>query len=78
VRDYDPCAALDGGPEGLDFYRRLAREAHAFLRRGGRLMLEFGDGQAERLGDIMREQKWVVEAVEPDYSQRQRMMIARR
>ena len=78
VRDYDPCAALDGGPEGLDFYRRLAREAPPFLRPGGRLMLEFGDGQAESLRGILREQKWVVEAVEADYSHRQRIMIARR
>ena len=48
VRDFDPRGALDGGADGLDFYRRLAAEAAAFLKPGGRVMLEFGDGQAGR------------------------------
>src|SRR6185295_18826821 len=46
VRDHDPRAALDGGIDGLAFYRRLAAEARSFLKPTGRLMLEFGDGQA--------------------------------
>ena len=70
VRDYDPRLALDGGPDGLDYCRRLAAEARAFLKPDGRLMLEFGDGQAERLRAMLEEQKWIVEAIEEDYTRR--------
>ena len=47
VSDFDPRGALDGGADGLDFYRRLATEAKPFLKPDGKIMLEFGDGQAE-------------------------------
>ena len=76
VRDFDPRLALDGGADGLDFYRRLAVEAPKFLRAGGKLMVEFGDGQADALREIFSSHKWIVEAVVPDYSQRQRILIA--
>src|SRR5204863_392239 len=46
VRDFDPRSALDGGADGLDFYRRLAIEARAFLKTAGKIMMEFGEGQA--------------------------------
>ena len=78
VRDFDPRAALDGGSDGLDFYRRLAAEAGAFLKPGGKLMLEFGEGQAGDLEKILAAEKWVVEAVHQDYSQRARILVARR
>ena len=78
VRDFDPRLALDGGADGLDFYRRLATGAAEFLRPGGKLMLEFGDGQAEAIGKIFSAQNWIVEAVIADYSGRNRMIIARR
>jgi release factor glutamine methyltransferase len=78
VRDFDPRGALDGGADGLDFYRRLATEADAFLKPDGKLMLEFGDGQAGALKTIFESQMWIVEAVREDYSQRQRILIARR
>jgi release factor glutamine methyltransferase len=78
VRDFDPRAALDGGADGLDFYRRLATEAGAFLKPGGTIMLEFGDGQADALKTVFESQMWIVEAVREDYSQRQRILIARR
>jgi release factor glutamine methyltransferase len=78
VRDFDPHTALDGGPDGLDFYRLLAAQAGAFLRPGGRIMLEFGDGQADSVRRILEVQKWIVEAVKEDYSQRPRHLIARR
>lgn len=78
VRDFDPRGALDGGTDGLDFYHRLAVEAGTFLKPGGKLMLEFGDGQADALKTILESQMWIVEAVREDYSQRQRILIARR
>src|SRR6185295_2683266 len=78
VRDLDPRAALDGGVDGLDFYRTLAAQAGEFLKPGGRVMVEFGDGQADEIKKIFESQKWIVEAVRDDYSQRQRILIARR
>lgn len=78
VRDFDPHAALDGGPDGLDFYRLLAKEAGAFLPPAGQLMVEFGDGQAEALKPIFEEQRWVVESVREDYTHRPRILTARR
>lgn len=76
VRDFDPRGALDGGTDGLDFYRRFAAEAQLFLKSGGRVMLEFGDGQAEAIRQIFEAQKWIVEAIHADYTQRQRIFIA--
>ena len=77
VRDFDPRGALDGGPDGLDFYRKLAAEAKLFLKPDGKIMLEFGDGQAEAVKNIFEAQKWIVEAVREDYSQHARILIAR-
>lgn len=77
VREHDPQLALDGGVDGLDFYRRLAAEAGPRLWPGGKLMAEFGDGQAEAVGKIFSHRGWVVEAVERDYSRRERFLIAR-
>ena len=77
VRDFDPPAALDGGADGLDFYRKLAAEAKPFLKPDGKIMLESGDGQAEAVKNIFENEKWIVEAVKEDYSQRARILIAR-
>jgi release factor glutamine methyltransferase len=77
VRDHEPRVALDGGRDGLDFYRRIAAEAGAFLRPGGRAMLELNDNGAQRVGKIFVQQGWKVEAIEPDYNHFQRIFIAR-
>jgi release factor glutamine methyltransferase len=78
VRDYDPRAALDGGSDGLDFYRRLACEAGPFLKPGGRLMLEIGDGQSAAIREMFEREKWIVEGIRDDYTQRPRILIVRR
>jgi release factor glutamine methyltransferase len=78
VRDFDPRGALDGGADGLDFYRRLAKQAAAFLKPGGKIMVEFGDGQAPEIKSLFESEKWIVEAVQADYSQRARILVARR
>lgn len=76
VRDFDPHAALDGGADGLDFYRMFSEQAKSSLKPDGKLMLEFGDGQAEAIRRIFEAEKWVVEAVKDDYSHRARILIA--
>ncbi|MEO8426432.1 MAG: peptide chain release factor N(5)-glutamine methyltransferase [Verrucomicrobiota bacterium] len=76
VRDYDPRVALDGGEDGLDFFRRLAAEAAAHLNPGGRMMLEFGDDQGDALRKLFTAHNWIVEAIESDYTARARILIA--
>lgn len=49
VRCYEPISALDGGEDGLNFYRRLVSGAAAFLADGGFLAVEIGIEQAEAL-----------------------------
>jgi release factor glutamine methyltransferase len=78
VKDFDPLLALDGGADGLDYYRLLATQAGQVLACGGRFMAEFGDGQAEAIRAIFQSQNWIVENIVEDYTRRQRFLIARR
>jgi release factor glutamine methyltransferase len=52
VRDFDPRAALDGGPDGLNHYRAIAAGAPALLGPGGILVVEVGIGQAEPVASL--------------------------
>jgi release factor glutamine methyltransferase len=47
VREHDPRISLDGGPDGLEAYRRIARHAEGHLRPGGIVVVEIGAGQVE-------------------------------
>jgi release factor glutamine methyltransferase len=76
VRDFDPRQALDGGPDGLDQYRRLAAGARRLLRSGGKLMLEIGDCQSDSVRDLLERQNWIVERLVEDYTHRPRIVIA--
>ena len=78
VRDHDPRLALDGGADGLEFYRRLAADAGAWLRPAGKLMAEFGDGQGDSVSALFTANGWKVEAVEKDLSGRARFMVVSR
>lgn len=78
VRDHDPRLALDGGEDGLTFYRRQASELAGALRPGGYWMFELGDGQAAAVTESLRQQNWIVETVHPDYNAKPRVMVARR
>jgi len=53
VRNYEPKLALDGGDDGLDFYRSIASGYFPLLKKGGALMLECGLGQAPMVRDIL-------------------------
>jgi release factor glutamine methyltransferase len=47
IRQWEPVGALDGGADGLQYYRRIIAEAWDRLRPGGRILLELGDGMGE-------------------------------
>ncbi len=54
VRDYEPLDALDGGEDGLKFYRRIIDTWRGIVRVGGLMMFEVGAGQAQDVMMLMR------------------------
>jgi methylase of polypeptide subunit release factors len=56
----------------------LAGEGSGRLTEGGKLMAEFGDAQGGAVREIFEGQGWEIEAVEKDYSGKERFVIARR
>ena len=52
VKDFEPSLALDGGEDGLDFYRIIAANARGYLNEKGTVFLEVGEGQAESVKNM--------------------------
>jgi release factor glutamine methyltransferase len=77
VRDWEPRLALDGGPDGLAVIERLLASAGPFLSADGRLMLEIGAGQSERVAGRARRHGWRVQSVVPDLAGIDRVIILR-
>ena len=55
VKDFEPYNALEGGEDGLDFYRKITKESKAFLKNKGILAYEVGHDQAQDVSQIMQE-----------------------
>lgn len=56
---YEPKTALDGGADGLDFYRAIARRWTPLLKSGGAMAFELGEGQAEYVGGLMADHGYI-------------------
>ncbi|HWQ70447.1 MAG TPA: peptide chain release factor N(5)-glutamine methyltransferase, partial [Patescibacteria group bacterium] len=54
ITAYEPVEAIDGGPDGLRYYRRIIEAAPAYLRDDGWLVFEVGDGQASAVMELIR------------------------
>ena len=54
VQAYEPRLALDGGADGLDFYRKIAQESGKYLSRGGMIILEVGQGEAQEVVKLFK------------------------
>lgn len=78
VRDYDPKIALDGGADGLMFYRRLAVAARPHLTHGGAIFMEIGYDQAADVSNIFTDMGYKNIKVIKDYSGNDRVVIARK
>jgi release factor glutamine methyltransferase len=76
VREFDPKVALDGGADGLEFYRRLAVEMRSRLEPDGAMLWEFGDGQGPAVVSVLETAGWIVAERHKDYSGRERFLMA--
>jgi len=76
VRDHEPRIALDGGPDGLAFYRRIAAEAGRYLNAGGRVLVEIGHTQADAVTELFLNAGWAAAAVTKDLAGRPRVVTA--
>ena len=76
VRDHDPRLALDGGNDGLEFYRILAERSRRRLKQGGQLLLETGDDQAKDVKELLTSKNWSVDNILPDLNGTSRIVIA--
>jgi release factor glutamine methyltransferase len=79
VRDWEPTLALDGGADGMDFYRRIFEHAPAYLKEGGLLQVEIGpDLEAQVCELVTLSGVYHEGAVHADYSGRARVVSARK
>lgn len=77
VREHEPRIALDGGSDGLDFYRRLAVETREHLARNGRLYLEIGYDQGAAVAGLLQEQAYQEIQVHQDLTGKDRVISAK-
>ncbi len=55
VKDYEPYTALEGGDDGLDFYRKITEQSRKYLKENGILAYEVGHDQAQAVSKIMKD-----------------------
>ena len=80
VRDFDPILALDGGKDGLDFYRKIIKVAHNYLSLDnglGKIYFEVGVGQSTAVVKMLEKNFEDIEVVK-DYSGIERFVIAKK
>lgn len=77
IKDFEPRLAVDGGKDGLSFYRRLIPEGVSFLKSSGSLIMEIGEDQAKPGQDIMQNWGYRETTVFKDYSGLDRVLVGR-
>ena len=77
VKECDPKIALDGGEDGLNFYREITKGAVLHLTNGGMLFYEIGKGQASAVRKIMKENGFKDIKVIKDYNKIERVIYGR-
>lgn len=78
VRECDPVLALDGGDDGLDFYRTIIKEAPSRLNPNGMLFFEVGKGQAKAVRNILKENGFQEIKTIKDYNKIERVICGKR
>ena len=74
VKKYDPLIALDGGDDGLDFYRIIANQSKEYLNQNGKVFLEVGLGEAKLVSDMLTKNGFDC-VIKKDYNNIERIVI---
>ena len=74
VKDFEPRLALDGGKDGLVFYRKIAKDFKKYLKKEGRLAFEIGFNQGEAVKEILEENGYFEIEVIKDYNNNDRIV----
>lgn len=77
VRDFDPRKSLDGGKDGLTFYKKIAKESPQYLKKDGYLILEIGFDQEKEVVDLLKDKFKNIKTVY-DYGDLPRVIIAQK
>jgi release factor glutamine methyltransferase len=77
IKDWEPVEALDGGEDGLDYYRTIIPGAKGYLKEGGYLILEIGAGQSREVSRIAEEAGFLNIFLIKDYAGIERIFVAR-
>ncbi|MEW6602407.1 MAG: HemK/PrmC family methyltransferase [Nitrospirota bacterium] len=77
IREWEPIGALDGGADGMIFYREIIPQAGKFLKTNGILMLELGAGCADEAENMMNDAGYTDITVRKDYAGIERTIQAR-
>ncbi len=75
VKDHDPRLSLDGGEDGLKFYRQISSEAEQYLNENGFILMEIGCNQGVAVQNIFRAAGYNTQVIK-DYSQCDRVVVA--
>jgi release factor glutamine methyltransferase len=78
VKDYEPYIALEGGEDGLDFYKKITKESIKYLKENGILAYEVGHDQAIDVKDIMIQNGYHNITIHKDLSNIDRVVIGRK
>lgn len=74
VKNFDPKISLIGGKEGLDYYKILARESKKYLKSDGKIFVEIGFKQKDKVEKLFREKGLNVECFK-DFSRKNRVIV---
>lgn len=76
VRDFEPLMALDGGADGLDFYKRICSQVKPFLKEGGYILFEIGYNQGSEVCELLKQNGFLQVEVKKDLSGWDRIVFA--
>jgi release factor glutamine methyltransferase len=77
IKNFEPRLALDGGPDGLDFYRTVIPHMHSYLKAGGFVALEIGADQGQAVAELFAEAgNYSSVRIVKDYARKDRVVTA--
>ena len=78
VKEHEPMLALDGGEDGLYFYRKIVKETEHYLNPGGWLCMEIGWDQGEKLRQLMQDAGYTVIRILKDLAGLDRVAVGQK